>query len=596
MFDNKYAGKLSLIGFFITGLFCLLIGRLVFLQIVEGDSYKRKADGNRLRITPIIATRGTFVDRNGKTLVTSRPGFVVSLSMIDKNRLDKPGIYKLAELLKISPEGLLDKIEQNKDANRLIVRNDVPTEIVLLLEERKREFPNMVIEVQPVRFYNNLDVAAHILGYVGDISEGEYERLKVDPLYQKYSIVGKAGLESFFDKMVRGRDGYEQVEVNVSGRIVDRLGRIEPIPGNGLALTIDLDLQRAAEKAVDEQLLYLRNTGLAPNAYAASVVVLNPNTGEVLAMVSRPNFNPNFFVQGISYKNWNEINNNPNDPLTNKAISGEYPPGSSFKIVTATAALSTGKVTPSEMYYDPGHHPLVPSMGNDGGKALGYLNLREAMAKSDNVYFYEMGYRAGIDELAKFSRQFGMGAVTGISLFGESEGQVANPDYKLRIFDEDWYLGDTMNASIGQGYQLATPIQLANLMACIANGGTRYKPYLVKNIFNEKDGVIKETQPEVLGKIDVSQENIEAIKLGVRGVAESGGTGAQLADFPLPLAGKTGTAENPHGKDHGVFVGYGPFNNPQIVVAVVVEQGDYASISAVPIARKVFAAAFGVKE
>ncbi len=596
MFENKYAGRLSFIGFFITALFLLLLGRLVFLQIVEGDMYKRKADGNRLRIMPIMATRGNFLDRNGKPLVTSRPGFVVAISVVDTKQLDKPSIYKLAQILNVDPDKVWEKIEQQAGVSRVVVRSDVSTELVTMLEERKREFPNMAIEVQPIRLYAYNELASHLVGYVGEISEADYEARKEDTSYQKYSVVGKGGLESFFDKLLRGKDGYEQVEVNVAGKVVDRLGIVEPIQGNGLTLTIDLDLQKATEKALDEQLAYLRGTGLAPNAYAASVVVLNPNTGEVLAMSSRPNYNPNFFVQGISQKNWDAINNNPYDPMTNKAISGEYPPGSSFKIVTAATSLSTGKVTPAEMYYDGGSHPLVPTMGNDGGKALGYLNLREAMAKSDNVYFYEMGYRSGIDALANFSRQFGMGSKTGITLYGESEGLVASPDYKQKVFNEDWYLGDTMNTAIGQGYQLATPLQLAGLMATVANGGTHYKPYLLKNIFSEKDGIVKENHPEILNRVNVTTENLDAIKIGLRGVAEPGGTGAQLADFPVPLAGKTGTAENPHGKDHGVFVGYGPFNNPQIVVAVVVEQGDYASISAVPIARKIFAAAFGVKE
>lgn len=596
MFNNKYAKKLSFIGFFITGLFLLLIGRLVFLQIIEGDSYKRKADGNRLRVTPVIATRGSFVDRNGEVLVTSRPGFVVTISVVDTKAIDKPSVEKLAILLGVPPQEVFEKIEQHTGVTRVIVRSDVPTEIVTLLEERKREFPNMYIEVQPIRVYPHLQLAAHILGYVGEISEAEYEQRKNDPLYQKFSVVGKAGLESFFDKILRGKDGYEQVEVNVGGRVVDRIGRTEPTMGQSLKLTIDTKIQAAAEKALDEQLAYLRGSGFAPNAYAGSLVLMDPNTGEILAMASRPTFNPNLFVKGISHFEWNKINNNPYYPLDNKAISGEYPPGSSFKIVTATAALSLGKVTPGEQYYDGGNHPLVPTMGNDGGKALGYLNLHDAMAKSDNVYFYEMGYRVGIDALERFSRQFGIGARTGITLYGESEGLAANQNYKLKTFDEDWYLGDTMNAAIGQGYQLATPLQLANLMSAVANGGTRYKPYLVQSVFDEKNGIIKESKPEVLGRIDISPADLAAIQSGVRGVAQPGGTGAQLADFPIAIAGKTGTAENPHGQDHGVFVGYAPFDNPRFVIAVVIEQGGYASVSAVPIARKVFAAAFGIKE
>lgn len=595
MFDNKYAYKLKFISVAIMAIFLVLTSRLVYLQVVQGDFYKRKADGNRLRVTPIFATRGQFYDRNGKVLVANKAAFVVTISA-NKNNIDKANIEQLAKILNMTAADIMAKIEQHVDANRVVLKVDVPTETVTLIEERKRDFPNVFIETQPTRDYRYNELAVHALGYVAEISESEYKQRKDDPDYRNNSAIGKMGIESYFDKAIRGKDGANQVEVNVSGKLVEQLNRVNPKSGDNLQLTIDYNLQMAAEAVLDKHLSYLRSSGWAPNAHSAALVVMDPNNGQILAMVSRPAFNPNLFVKGISYKDWNNINNNAYHPMTNKVISGEYPPGSSFKIITAISALAMDKVTPEELYYDAGSHPAVPTMGNDGGKALGSINMKTALAKSDNVYFYEMSSRVGIAGLEQYSRSFGLGALSGITLYGEAEGLVASPQYKTKVFDQDWYLGDTFNASIGQGYQLATPIQLANLMAMVANGGTRYKPYLVAKIFNDQNATIKEFQPEVLGKITISYEDMLAVQLGLRGVAEVGGTAGELADFPIAIAGKTGTAENPHGQDHGVFVGYAPFDNPKYVVALVVEQGGYASISAVPVARGVFAAAFGVKE
>lgn len=595
MFDNKYAYKLKFIGIVIMAMLMVLSSRLVYLQVVQGDLYKRKADGNRLRVTPIFAPRGQFYDRNGKVLVVNKAAFVVTISANKKN-IDKANLEQLAKILNMPVDDIMKKIEQHVDTDRVVLKSDVPTEVVTLIEERKREFPNVFIETQPTREYRYNELAVHVLGYVAEISEDEYNRRKEDPDYRNNSVIGKFGIESYFDKFIRGKDGANQIEVNVAGKLVEQLGRVNPKPGYNLQLTIDYNLQAASEAIIDKHLNYLRTTGLAPNAYSASMVVMDATNGQIVAMVSRPAFNPNLFVKGISYKDWNIINNNPYHPMTNKAISGEYPPGSSFKIITAIAALATDKVTPEELYYDGGSHPAVPTMGNDGGKALGNINLKTALAKSDNVYFYEMSRRVGIEGLEKYSRSFGLGALSGITLNGEAEGLVASPAYKKKVFDQDWYLGDTFNASIGQGYQLATPIQLASLMAMVANGGTRYKPYLVMRVFDENNNTVKEFSPEVLSKISIKKEDMQAVQLGLRGVAEAGGTAGELADFPIAIAGKTGTAENPHGLDHGVFVGYAPFDNPKYVIALVVEQGWYASVSAVPIAKGVFAAAFGVKE
>lgn len=287
-----------------------------------------------------------------------------------------------------------------------------------------------MIEIQPVRNYLYKELAVHAIGYVGevsnyDITEGSYKNMPVG------SVVGKFGLEKTYDRYVRGQDGSYDEEVDVGGNVVKQLGQIDPVPGKSLKLTIDKDLQLCMEKAVDEHLAYLRSSGLAPGARAAAIIAIDPKTGAVRAMVSRPAFNPNLFVHGISEKDWNIINNDPNYPMGNKVIGGEYPPGSPFKIVTGSAALELGKVTPEEKIFDSGKHWLVP-MGNAGGEALGWIDFHEALRKSDNVYFYEMGNRLGINNIVEFAKKFGLGSPTGIELEGELSGLLPTPETKRK--------------------------------------------------------------------------------------------------------------------------------------------------------------------
>ena len=405
--------------------------------------------------------------------------------------------------------------------------------------------------------------------------------------YKSGDIIGKFGLEKIYDKYVRGEDGGDQVEVDVSGKPVKRLGRKMPVPGDDLVLTIDKDLQTAAEKAVDDRLA-------AIHASAAAAVVMNPQTGEVLAMVSRPAFDPNLFAHGISSKDWAKLNNNPFHPMDNKTISGEYPPGSTFKIVTGTAALTEGKVAPEEKIFDSGHHWIIPK-GNAEGEALGWINFQEALAHSDNVYFYEMGNRLGIDLLEKYARMFGLGQRTGIDLPYEAKGLVANREYKKKNFEDgDWYLSETFDAAIGQGFNLVTPLQAAMVMGEIAADGKRYKPHLVSRIQTQDGDVIKEFQPELLSELQVPANVIRLVQEGLHDVTKFGTAASTFRGFPVDIAGKTGTAENSQGRDHGWFVAYGPFDNPNIVVAVIVEQGGFGSQSAVPIGREILEAAFHV--
>lgn len=571
----------------------VLIGRLAILQMIQGEAFALQADNNRIRLMPITAPRGAFYDRNGTLLVTSRPGFTVSLVPISGPIADEV-IVKLAGILGMKPDEIKKKISQQENPLEPIrVKNDVGPEIITQIEERRDQLEGVIIEVQAVRNYINNELAAHLFGYVGEISDSELEKKKAEG-YKTGDLVGKSGLEKVYDKELRGVNGGSQVEVDVSGKPVQMLGKKEPVLGNSLVLTIDAKIQKAAEKAIDDRLLYLQKQLGNPNAKAAAAVAINPQTGEILALVSRPTFNPNLFNGGISAKDWKDINDNPFNPMQNRVINAEYPPGSAFKIVTGTAALELGKVTPEEKIFDSGRHWVIPK-GNAHGAALGWIDFNVAMVKSDNVYFYELGNRLGIDNLEKWARAFGLGAPTGVNLIGEDEGLVANRKYKEKVYGEEWYLSETFDAAIGQGFQLTTPLQMASLIAQVANGGHRYRPYLVSKIVSPEGQAVKTFAPEELSRVPVSEKTLKVIRDSLRAVVAPGGTASYIFEgFPIPIAGKTSTAENSHGDDHGWFVAYGPFDNPTIAVAVIVEQGGYGSDSAAPIARKIMEAAFNL--
>ena len=577
--------RLRVLGILMVLVIAVLIGRAGYLQIYEGEYYAGLADGNRIRIIPAVAPRGTFYDRNGQLLVTNRPGFTVSLLPLT-SPIKEEVIERLSALVHVPVEDIKAKIAGHSGFDPIRIKADVTPDIVSIIEEQKELYPGVMIENTPIRDYVLKQEGAHTFGYVSEINDEELKEKKADG-YKSGDIIGKFGLEKIYDTYVRGEDGGDQVEVDVSGKPVKRLGRKVPVPGDDLVLTIDKDLQTAAEKAVDDRLA-------AIHASAAAAVVLNPQTGEVLAMVSRPAFDPNLFAHGISSKDWAKLNNNPFHPMDNKTISGEYPPGSTFKIVTGTAALTEGKVAPEEKIFDSGHHWIIPK-GNAEGEALGWINFQEALAHSDNVYFYEMGNRLGIDLLEKYARMFGLGQRTGIDLPYEAKGRVANREYKKKNFEDgDWYLSETFDAAIGQGFNLVTPLQAAMVMGEIAADGKRYKPHLVSRIQTQDGDVIKEFQPELLSELQVPANVIKLVQEGLHDVTKFGTAASTFRGFPVDIAGKTGTAENSQGRDHGWFVAYGPFDNPNIVVAVIVEQGGFGSQSAVPIGREILEAAFHV--
>lgn len=567
-------------------LFAVLLGRMVYLQLWRGDYYAKQSDGNRLRQSRILAPRGIIYDSEGKELVNNLPGYAV---VLQKQSSYKPEtLQRLSNLLQMPVEEINAKIKASENFYEpIMLKNNLDQQMVTKIEEQRRYMPEVMLSVQPIRNYPYHELAVHALGYVGEVSSYEIEQGLFKNITQG-SLVGKAGLEKTYDKYLRGEDGAFMEEVDVAGNVVKHYDSVQPVPGKNLKLTLDYQLQKELEEFTDKHLAYLRNSGIAPGARAAAVIAIDPRNGAVRAMVSRPGYDPNWFVHGISSKNWNSINNDTNFPMNNKVITGEYPPGSTFKIVTGSAAFELKKVGLNEPIFDGGFHPMVPTMGNAGGEVLGWLTFIKALAMSDNVYFYELGYRVGIDNIEKYAHIFGFGERTGIDLEGESKGLVASKKVKREIWDEDWRLGDTFNAAIGQGFNLTTPIQLSVMLSIVANGGTKYQPYLVDSITNS-DGSLFEKPKRAEGKhIDVSQQTIDYIRMGMSATTQEGGTASYFAGLPKPIAGKTGTAENSHGRDHGLFVAYGPVDDPELVVVCIVEQGGFGSIAAGPIVYKAF--------
>lgn len=567
-------------------LFAVLLGRMVYLQLWRGDYYAKQSDGNRLRQSRILAPRGIIYDSEGKELVNNLPGYAV---VLQKQSSYKPEtLQRLSNLLQMPVEEINAKIKASENFYEpIMLKNNLDQQMVTKIEEQRRYMPEVMLSVQPIRNYPYHELAVHALGYVGEVSSYEIEQGLFKNISQG-SLVGKGGLEKTYDKYLRGEDGAFMEEVDVAGNVVKHYDSVQPIPGKNLKLTIDYELQKELETFTDKHLAFLRSSGIAPGARAAAVVAIDPRNGAVRAMVSRPGYDPNWFVHGISSKNWNSINNDPNYPMNNKVITGEYPPGSTFKIVTGSAAFELKKVGLNEPIFDGGFHPMVPTMGNAGGEVLGWLTFIKALAMSDNVYFYELGYRVGIDNIEKYAHIFGFGERTGIDLEGESKGLVASKKVKREIWDEDWRLGDTFNAAIGQGFNLTTPIQLSVMLSIVANGGTKYQPYLVDSIINS-DGSLFEKPKRAEGKhIDVSQQTIDYIRMGMSATTQEGGTASYFAGLPKPIAGKTGTAENSHGRDHGLFVAYGPVDDPELVVVCIVEQGGFGSVAAGSIVYKAF--------
>ena len=584
MLNHTSANRLKKMLTVALAVFLVLGGRLAWLQLYKGLYYGKQADGNRMRSAVIMAPRGRIMDIRGKVLADSSPGYVLSLQA--GHAFSDREVDLLARLLGMNREEVHKKAERAVNTyEQVVVKGELTQQEITLLEEHLKELPGLSLDLQPMRHYLYKESAAHVLGYVGEVSEEQLKQGRYKGL-PPGSIVGKEGLELIYDDVLRGETGRRTEEVDVRGKVIRKLAGQAPVSGKDLVLTIDFALQQLLEQAMDKQLQALRSSGIAPNAYAAAAVAMDPNTGAVRALVSRPGYDPNWFVGGISTAHWKLINENVFHPLTNKVINGEYPAGSTFKVVTGSAALDQHKVTPEELIFDSGRHWLA-DMGNAGGEALGWINFQTAFAMSDNVYFYEMGRRAGIENLNAYAAQYGFGKPTGIELAGESAGLIAGPAAKKKVFDEEWTLGDTFNAAIGQGLTLVTPMQICQMLAAVAADGVVHPPYLVEKVVNPDGSVYKVPERPAERKLSIEPETIRLIQKGLKGVTQPGGTGAWFSGLPLPVAGKTGTAENPHGQDHGWFIAYAPAERPDLAIACVVEQGSYGATAAGPIVYEV---------
>lgn len=570
-------------------LLCILALRLFYMQIIDAAYYKNEADGNRIRELPVQAARGVIYDRNGLVLAGTKSSYSITIP-VDRQgiKVKDDELKKISDLVHVSVSDLKKKIEDYKsDFGAIYLVNNVSIDVATQIEERKDEFPGIEIEIAPLRIYPFNSAGAQILGYVGQADFDD--RDKDGNKYKSAAIIGRAGLEQKYNKYLEGKNGINKVEVDAAGHPVRYIVGEEAVSGQNIRLTIDGRLQKVAEDAVENQVKVLNSMGIFPTG--ASVIAVEPNTGAVLAMVSWPTYDPNMFSRGIKSSEWENIIKNKNHPLQDRAISSMYAPGSVFKVITAATALESKVMMPDEKLYDNGKHWIIDKR-NAEGEAFGWIDFYDAMAKSDNVYFYEMGRRTGIDRLAKMASEFGLGKITGIDLVGESEGNIASEEYKLKVFNQDWYLGETFDASIGQSYTLTTPIQMAMVYCALANGGVRYKPYVVSRIDNLDGTPLKIFSPERVGSIPVSKTNIDSINKALKKVMTKDGTGGFLfSDYPVSIAGKSGTAET-NGGENGWFIAFAPFEKPEIVVVAIFEHSGFGSQSAAPVVKKMMDAYF----
>ncbi|MDF2928194.1 MAG: mrdA 2, partial [Anaerospora sp.] len=467
-----------------------LLLRLAWMQILQGAQYKQVAEQNRIRQISAQAPRGTIYDRNGAPIVANRPSFAISIILADYTypEVSTPLLSALTGVAVNEIEQMLQAGQEFPYSPIRVIR-DADEAVIAKVQERKSYLPGVIVETLPVRHYVYNQLAAHTLGYLGRISEDEYAVRKKQG-YNPNDLVGKSGIERLWEAQLRGIDGGLQVEVNAMGEEVGVVGEKAALPGKGIVLTLDANLQKAAEAALANQIEISKSIG--EPAKGGAVVVMDVRTGGILALVSNPAFDPNVFIGGVSQKDWSAILNNKNDPLSNRAIQNAYPPGSVFKIVTAAAALESGLTTGQEVFVDKGVYVLQGwSFYGWETKGLGKLNVADALAFSSDPVFYELGRRLGADNLASYALTFGFGKLTGIELSGEEAGVVPTEAWKEELYKEQWYPGETLIAAIGQGYYNATPIQQAMLLMAVANGGIVYKPKLVDKLLTA-DGELLE--------------------------------------------------------------------------------------------------------
>lgn len=587
----------------IVAAFVVIMARLYFLQIGQGEYYDKLADSNRVRYLEIIAPRGNILDRKGREMVTNRPSFNV-IWLRESNQLSDEWLKTLTRVLGEDTSTLLEKIRKMVgQPGHIPVRlaEDISWDKVAQIEVNRMYLPQVSIEVVPLRVYHYGDLASHLIGYLGEINREELDRMD-RTRYRGGDLIGKAGLERLREADLSGAKGRDYMEVNALGFEQKSLKGERPVPGKDLQLTLDIDLQKIAEEE------------LTTNKFAGAVVAMEANTGRLLALASSPPLHLQDFVGGISRANWNAMLENPLHPLVNKIVQGQYPPGSTYKPIPALAGLAEGIVTPDTTFFCPGYHRFgnrVYRCWKRGGH--GTVNLKRAVAESCDVYFYQVGQKLGVDRLAKYARLFGLGNETGVEMEHEKPGLVPSTEWKRKRHNEKWHEGETLSVAIGQGYNLVTPLQLTVMTAAIANGGTIYKPAIVEKEIYPDGTVAQSFQPEVLHRFTGQGRNLKLIRDGmVEAVNGRRGTGrrAQVETEGIVVGGKTGTAQVVRLKqyqhlkeqdipykyrDHAWFTCYAPAANPEIAVTVLVEHGLHGGSAAAPIASKIMTRYFNEK-
>jgi penicillin-binding protein 2 len=586
-----------------------IVARLIQVQILEGDAYAAAARANQVQVIPVAAPRGLIVDRRGKVIVRSRPSFVCALVPSEIVDIDKT-LPMLADVLKIPVAKLrgrllhhhgkhyktFDEVRANEPNGPIILASDLTAAQTARLAEAQSDLPGIDIERQPVRNYPHGKMGAHLFGYVGVIDEDEYAARK-GAGYSPNDVVGKDGLENIYDRWLHGRAGGERVEVNASGSLVRRLTPLDPVPGDTLVTTIDWRLQQIAEKHLAAQ---LHKWGKAHGRrLAGAVVVLDPWTGGVLALVSMPEFDPNKFATPIDLTTYGNLLGDKLSPLYDRAIGAASPTGSTLKMVTGSAAISSGVIKPHQVLYDSGawncHGVLFRDIAAGG---LGNVEFVRALAASSDGYFYQLGYRLGHERLRHYALQYGLGSRLGIDLPGEYPGNWPTEEWTQKTFGPGYHLepSDVCQLGIGQGAMQATPLQMANIVATVVNGGTLHRPHIVAEIRSPRGRVVKRFDREVIRKVDVTAESLREVRAGMAKVTDPGGTAYGLAIDGLPFAGKTGTAETEGGRGPNTtwFVAYAPSDHPKIALAVYMEKsGGYGASVAAPVAQHIIAEYFG---
>ena len=587
--------KIRVFAILVIFVFICLLMRIWYLQILKWQYLTGLSENNRVRMVSLPAYRGTIKDRNGETLVSIRPSFNLYITPEDAGDSGS-SLDLLAKKIKFKRGKLKKSIGREKSFKDILIKADISREEVAFIEENNMRLPGIKIKAEPLRNYVYKDLMSHTLGYLGEISKSKLKNTN-NLFYSQGDFVGKNGLENIFESTLRGKKGHKEVEVDVSGRELKTIRRLPSESGNNLILTLDVKVQAELEKAM---------TSTPEKIVNGSAVVIKVQTGEILAIASKPTFDPNEFAEGITSGSWRKLINDEMHPLQNRSIHSQYPPGSTYKIAVAYAALEEGVIDPETTIYCPGHFKLGRGRYRCWKKSgHGAVNLHDALVQSCDVYFYTLGHRMGIDTLARYAKKFGFGTPAGIGLSREKSGLVPSTQWKLKNRKKAWLLGETISASIGQGYNLVTPLQQANMMAAVANGGMLLKPYIVKRIEEPGGTTIKEFFPEIRGQIAGSSENLEVIRKALRDVVNGvRGTGKRSRLKNIIVSGKTGTVqvvrmksneelekedEVPYKyRDHAWFVAFAPYEKPEIAVAVLVEHGGHGGTTAAPIAKKVF--------